>query len=111
MFDGMSDGQEPVFTRVLNVSIPFETYQDPEKELEHRTREALAVSGLHICANLFWAIQRLAYHADNRSLAFNLSDYFETAQTIGQLGRAVALGVSEHVETLERLAAQTEGAK
>src|SRR4051812_37045504 len=107
----MDKEREPIFARELNVSIPFETYQDPEKEPEHRAKEALAVGGLYICAHLFWALQHLAYHADNRALAFNVSDYFEAAQSIALLGRAVSLGVGEHVETLERLAARTERAK
>lgn len=102
----MNDGREPIFVRELNVRIPFETYQDPEREPEYQTKEALALEGLYICERLFWATQHLAYHAGSRALAFDLSKFFETMQTIGLVGRAVAAGVSVEVEALKHIAAR-----
>jgi hypothetical protein len=96
----MGDNREPIFARTLNVQLSFETYKDPEQEASHFAVSEVTYGGAHICGCLFWAVRHLAHHAQHSGLAFNESDFFETMQTIGQVGYAIAQSVCEGLMSL-----------
>lgn len=98
----MSD--QPTAYRVeIPVHLCHEIGLDPADLPEHRTAQIAGVRSLHLCAGLFWAMRQLSLLAQHGGWVYTPSDLYEALDALGEIGQAVALSASDHVERLEQL--------
>lgn len=75
--------------------------RDPDALPGHRVRAIAAVRCSHICESLFWVVQQLGHMVENDGWVYSRNDLAGALDSLGEVGRAVAVSASGETQHLE----------